>query len=124
MKGIEVGETIKVHYQAASDVTSKTIKMDVFDETDALDVGQSGAMTIIGTSRSYQAAFVPDAEGNWRAECYAVTTAAVRSGQVIATYIVGTFNIDTVGGSVADIEAKVDAITAIIADQDSPPMIG
>jgi len=124
MKGIEVGETIKVHYQAASVLIGKTVKMDVFDETDTLDVGQSGSMTIIGTSRNYQKTFVPDAQGNWRAECYAITTANVRSGQVTESYAIGSFNIDTVGATLADVEAKVDILTDAMSDQDSPPMIG
>jgi hypothetical protein len=124
MKGIEVGETIKVHYQAASVLTGKTVKMDVFDETDTLDAGQSGVMTVIGTTRNYQKSFVPDAQGNWRAECYAITTTNVRSGQVTEAYVVGSFNIDTVGATVADVEAKIDAIAATMEDQDSPPMIG
>lgn len=106
------GVPILVTYQAVSHVTGLTIIMDVYDETYALDVGQSsGSMAEIGATGRYYKAFTPDAAGEWIAMCYEDGG----GGEVVKAFRVTTvdeFGIKTV---VDAVQAKTDLIGASVA---------
>lgn len=133
-KDYKVDEQIRVMYRAIDGSTS--VNMDVFDETDTLDSGQSGTMVQLGTSNRWVKSFTPDANGNWSVVC-----SDDKGGNVPRDYSVGDYNIQSIGAGVASVDAKVDASEASIrgADDDTlktisdqidvlpqvnPPMIG
>jgi len=111
-KRYKVDEPIRVLYQGKGVNSGLTVNMKVFDETDTEDVGQTAAMTEIGSSGRYTAEFTPDAEGNW-----SVQVSDSAGGEAMLNYSVGTYNIQTIGATLASVDAKVDAL-------ESPPMIG
>lgn len=126
-KDYSLNDPIKVYYQAPNRETGLTINMKVFDEADAEDALQSGAMTEIGTSGIYWKSFTPDAVGEWRVEC----AKADGSGAVTRHYSVGTVNLEDVGdvlstvdGKVDTVEGKIDAIDLELDGLVTPPMIG
>ena len=142
-KNYKVGEPIKVVYQAAGGGTGKTISMDVFDETQTLDVGQSiAAMTEIGTKGRYRETFTPDAEGDW---LVMMEDSVAGTGKVVKSFEVAGHSVDSVGdlaeaiktntdllptdpADQSDVEAAISAsetiIIAEIDDLESPAMVG
>lgn len=113
----QVNQTIKVIFKATVGATS--VNLDVFDETDVLDVAQSGAMVQLGSSDRWSKEFTPDTNGDWSIE---VTDDI--GGKVIKHYSVGNYNIDSIGANVQSVESKVDNVGVKINNLQSPPMIG
>lgn len=109
------GVAIMVVYQARDGKTGKTIKMDVYDETQALDAGKSiAAMTEIGIVGRYYATFTPDAEGEW----IVITQDSVTGkGKVVSHYHVIGHNMDSIGDEVAAVKTKTDNLPVDPADQ-------
>lgn len=105
-KDYKINESIRVLYRAIAGSTS--VNMDVYDETDTLDVAQSGAMTQLGASDRWVKDFTPDANGNWSVNC-----SDNNGGSVPKDYSIGDYNIDSVGAGVATVESKVDALNDI-----------
>ena len=103
----KVGNPIKVVYQANNAGTGKTVAMDVYDETQTLDSGQSvAAMSEIGSVGRYRETFTPDAEGDW----IVLMSDGTGKGKVVTHYEVIGHDLDSVG----------DAIDAL----GSPAMVG
>jgi len=100
-KNYKKNEPIRVLYRAIPGSTS--VNMDVFDETDTLDSGQSGAMAQFGTSDRWTGVFTPGENGNWSINC-----TDDKGGSVPKDYSIGDYNIDSVGAGVATVESKVD----------------
>ena len=117
IKNYKIGEAITVIVRMSAGSTS--VNMDVYDELEALDGVQSGAMTQIGTSKRWKKIFTPDAEGDWHIEVQDDL-----GGEAIKHYSVGQFNINTIGADVATLDAKVDAIDVKVNNIKNPPMIG
>jgi len=113
LKNYKVDEAINVVYQAAGAKTGIVVTMNVYDEAEEIDAGQSGAMTEIGASGRYQKEFTPDANGEW-----SVQIADAGGGKAVSTYSVGEFNVDSVGAAVATTEAKVDTAVADVGTLD------
>lgn len=105
-KDYKINEAIRVIYRAIPGSTS--VNMDVYDETDTLDSGQSGAMTQLGSSDRWIGTFTPDANGNW-----SINITDSKGGDVIRDYSVGDYNVDSVGAGVASVDAKIDALNNI-----------
>lgn len=111
-------QAIKIDYQAAGSATGLTVQMDVYDEADVLDSGQStGAMVEQGTRGKYSKSFTPDAIGDWRIE---IDDGA--GGKAIRHFSVGAENvnsigskIDTIDSAVADVDADVVAVGGAVA---------
>lgn len=99
------GVAIEVTYQAAGAATGLgDVKMDVYDELHAEDVGKAvAAMTEIGTTGRYFASFTPDAEGEWQVHIDSITT----PGKVVKHYSVVGHDVDSVGDDVATVDGKV-----------------
>lgn len=124
-KDYKKDEAIRVLFRATPGSTS--VNMDVYDETDTLDAGQSGAMTQLGGSNRWVKEFTPDANGNW-----SVHVTDNEGSSVIKDYSIGNYNIDSVGAGVATVESKIDALENIspaevntevdsaLADYDAP----
>jgi hypothetical protein len=113
----KVNESITVIVRMKAGATS--VNMDVYDELDALDAIQSGAMTQIGTSKIWKKTFTPDTEGDWHIKVFDDL-----GGETIKHYSVGQFNINAIGADVATLDAKVDAIDGKLTNIENPPMIG
>jgi hypothetical protein len=112
----KVGIPIVVVYQANNSATGLTIKMDVFDETYALDASKSvAAMTEMGTTGRYYASFTPDAEGEWVTMMYEL--GPPNKGQAVKAHRVGDHDIDSVGDAVGLIKAKTDNLPSDPANQ-------
>lgn len=126
----KVGQAIEVTYQATKAETGlDDVKMEVYDEGHALDeVKTVDAMTEIGATGRYYAAFTPDAEGEWQVHI----DSATKKGKVIKQFSVVAHNIDSVGDAVATADGKIDAlenvskaevnteVDAALADYDAP----
>lgn len=102
-KNYKINEAIRVLYRAIPGAVSAN--MDVYDETDTLDVGQSGAMAQIGSTDRWIGNFTPDANGNW-----SINITDSKGSDVIRDYSIGNYNVDSVGAGVASVDAKVDAL--------------
>lgn len=113
----KVNESITVIVRMSAGSTS--VNMDVYDELDALDGVQSGAMTQIGTSKRWKKTFTPDTEGDWHIEVQDDL-----GGEAIKHYSVGQFNINAIGADVATVESKIDALDTKVTNIINPPMIG
>jgi len=113
-KNYKVGEAIKVVFQGKGVVSGLTVQMDVYDEADVLDAGQSTTMTEIGTTGRYKATFTPGAEGDWSVQIDDGT-----GGKVVKHFSVGSYNIQSIGANLQSVETKVDGL-----DLSQPPMIG
>lgn len=120
----KVGEVIDVTYQATKSTTGLTdVKMEIFDETRAKDIGNfpDVTMTEIGATGRYYGSFTPDAEGIWSV----MIDSATKSGAVVKTFAVTAHNIDSIGDAIAalndlsaaDVNAEVDTA---LADYDAP----
>jgi len=101
----KVGEAIEVTYQASGATSGlDDVKMDVYDESHAIDVAKGvAAMTEIGATGRYYATFTPDAEGEWSVQIDSVT----KSGKIIKQFSVVAHNIDSVGDAVATVDGKI-----------------
>jgi len=125
VKNYKVDEAIKVEYQAAGAASALTVQMDVYDEADVLDAGQSGVMVEKGSTGRYVLSFTPDAEGEWSAHI-----SDSNGGNAVRQFSVGTDNISsvasrltTVEGKVDTLDTKVDAINTKVDALESPPMV-
>lgn len=105
-KNYKTGETIKVYYRAIPGSTSAN--MNVYDETDVLDSGQSGAMTQLGSSDRWIKTFTPDVDGDWHVE---ITDS--KGGDVIKHFSVGQYNVQSIGANLQSVETKVDNLNDI-----------
>jgi len=103
----KVNVPIVVFYQAVSIGTGKTVQLNVYDETYALDAGKSGVMAEIGTTGRYYKAFTPDVVGYWLIMAYESPSG---KGQVIDTYEVVATDISSVGTNVDAVRVKTDAL--------------
>lgn len=113
-KNYKKDEVIKVFYQAVGNKTGLTVQMDVYDETDIKDVGQSTTMTEIGNSGKYVATFTPDAEGDWSIQ---INDSA--GGNAVRHYSVGQYNIQEIGANLQSVENKVDTVDGEVSALDS-----
>jgi hypothetical protein len=110
----KVGVPIVVVYQSSGGATGKTVAMDIYDETYALDATKSvAAMTEMGTTGRYYATFTPDAEGEW----VAMMQETSQAGKVVKAFTVVGHNIDSIGDAVAAVAAKTDNLPTDPADQ-------
>ena len=109
LQNYKIDEPIKVVYQAAGAKTGIVVQMDVYDETGAKDVAQSGVMTEIGVTGRYQRSFIPDANGEW-----SVQIADAAGGKSVASHSVGNYNIHQVGAIATTIDGKVDTIDGVV----------
>ena len=106
----KVGVAITVIYQADKASTGETVAMDVYDEAQVLDVGQSVvAMPEIGATGRYIDEFTPDAEGAW----VVLLSDGSNKGEVVSHYAVVGHDLDSIGD-------VVDTIGA----HESPAMVG
>ncbi len=95
------GVAITVTYQAVNEATGKTIKMDVYDEAHAEDVGKAVAsMTEFAATGRYYGVFTPDAEGDWTVVMKNTTDG---NGAIVKFYPVGGHNIDSIGDDIASL---------------------
>ncbi len=95
------GVAITVIYQAVNEATGKTIKMDVYDEAHAEDVGKAvAAMTEFAATGRYYGVFTPDAEGDWTVVMKNTTDS---NGAIVKFYPVGGHNIDSIGDDIANL---------------------
>ena len=95
------GVAITVIYQAVNEATGKTIKMDVYDEAHAEDVGKAvAAMTEFAATGRYYGVFTPDAEGDWTVVMKNTTDG---NGAIVKFYPVGGHNIDSIGDDIASL---------------------
>lgn len=122
---------LKFKLPKSLDLTGKTVKMEVYDELDALDAGQSGAMSQIGASSRYKGTFTPDENGAWRVEFYVEDdTTLDRSYEFMRDFSVGDYDNDDIGALSVTIEGKVDNVASDVTDikasigEVDPPMIG
>lgn len=111
MPNYKINVAIIVFYQTSGARTGRTIQMDVYDETQAKDIAQSGTMTEIGTTGRYYKTFTPDAVGYWNIMCY--DTVGMIKGHVLKTYKIITEDLDTIGTQLDDIEAETNKIQTI-----------
>lgn len=96
------GVAIEVSYQAVNSATGKTVTMDVYDASHALDAGKSiAAMTEVGSTGRYYASFTPDTEGNWIVLMENTTDS---NGKVIKAFAVVAHNIDSLGDDIAALQ--------------------
>lgn len=104
----KVNKAIEVTYQASGAQTGlDDVKMEVYDEGHALDVGKGvAAMTEIGATGRYYATFTPDAEGEWQAHIDSIT----KPGKIIKQYTVVAHDVDSVGDAVATADGKIDTV--------------
>ena len=111
--GYKVGEAITVTYQADNLKSGETVTMVIYDETGTNDTVNfpDVVMTELGSSGRYQGTFIPDEVGPW----VVMISYGNDKGGVVKQYNVGNFNIDDVGQTVNEINAKV---------VDSFPMVG
>ena len=120
---VKVNTTVSVPYKIPRgfDLTDKTVKMDVYDEADALVVAQSGAMVAMaGSVFKFRKDFTPNTEGHWHVECYVQhDTTSDKEMTLIREYNVGQYSVAENGARLATIESKIDALPA-----SDPPMIG
>ena len=113
----KAGVPITVSYKVSGSVAGKSIKMDVFDETDTIDAVQSTDMTL-SHGKTYRATFTPDELGTWRVECYLEDDITLEVTKlVIRDYEVTSHSIQSLGDDINDIQST-------ISDVDDPPMIG
>ena len=113
------GTAIEVTYQAAGATTGlDDVKMDVYDEAHAIDVGKGvAAMTEIGVTGRYYATFTPDAEGEWQVHIDSVTT----PGKVVKHYTVVGHDVDSVGDAVAGLnDISPGDVDTALATYDAP----
>lgn len=127
----KVNQVIKVDFQATGSQTGLVVQMDVYDEGDILDAGQSGAMVELGARGKYTKDFTPDAIGDWRTEINDGI-----GGKIIQNYSVGAENVASVGGkidalndlSAVEIQGADGDTLKTLSDQmdgiTSPPMVG
>jgi len=109
------GVSIIVTYQASNAATGKTIAMDIYDESQALDATKSvAAMTEIGTTGRYYATFTPDAEGEWIAMMYDSVSG---TGDVVKAFKVVGHDVDSIGDNIDLIKASTDNLPSDPADQ-------
>jgi len=111
------GKQEKITYRLPKslDITDKTVKLDVYDEVDALDAAQS--VTLTSLNHKYKAAFTPDEDGAWRVELYVEDdNTSEKTFEFIRDYSVGNFNTDDVGALTTTVENKVDQIGVIVMD--------
>lgn len=108
----KINKAIEVSYQAAGAQTGlDDVKLDVYDESHALDAGKSvAAMTEIGATGRYFATFTPDAEGEWTVLMDSATT----PGKVVKKYTVVAHDVDSVGDAVAVADGKVVGVAGQI----------
>lgn len=108
------GVEIVVTYQAVDEATGKTVTMDVYDESFALDAAKSvAAMTEVVATGRYKAAFTPDAEGEWIVVMKNTTDS---NGAVVKAFSVGGHNIDGIGDAIAAVDTKVALDTTVAKD--------
>lgn len=125
-RNYEINEAIPVKVRATPGATS--VNMNVYDETDALDATQSGALTQIGSSNRWKGSFTPDTIGEWSIGI----TDNITTVEVPRQYSVGNYNVGSVGALVATVESKIDLLNNIssadvnsevdsaLADYDAP----
>jgi len=111
-KNYKINEAIQVSFKGKKAQSGLTIKMDVLDETGALDVILSvAAMPEPNSDGVYVSTFTPDAQGEWLVYTY---EDGKELEKVIKQYSVGGYNLDDLG----------QTVDAISIDTGSPPMIG
>jgi hypothetical protein len=108
-------EKITYKLPKSLDMTDKTVKIDVYDEVDALDTAQS--VTLTSANHKYKAQFTPDEDGAWRVELYVEDdNTSEKTYEFIRDYSVGNFDTDDVGALTTTVENKVDQIGVIVTD--------
>jgi len=112
----KVNKAIEVIYQAAGAVTGLVdVKMDVYDETHALDAAKGvAALTEIGTTGRYYGVFTPDVEGEWQVHIDSI----VAPGKSVKHYTVVAHDVDSVGDDVAAVDGKVDTVDGKVVTVD------
>lgn len=118
----KVNNPIITSYQARNAKSGETIVMSVFDETQSFDASKSlSAMAELGTTGRYYGTWTPDATGDWTVLMHEPNG----RGPAIKSYVVGTYDADTIGTSVeavsgaiiGDLETDIQAVSgAVITD--------
>ena len=116
---MKINKPIEVTYQATAVATGlDDVKMDVYDESHAIDVAKGvAAMTEIGETGRYYGIFTPDAEGEWTVIIDSIT----KPGKIVKKYTVVAHDVDSVGDAVDGLNdlASGDVDTAL-ATYDAP----
>jgi peptidoglycan hydrolase CwlO-like protein len=116
-KMFKINEAIEIGYQAPNAETGLAgVIAEIYLPNKAKDAENfpNVAMVEIGATGTYRGTFTPNAEGTWQL----ILHKADGDGQVVKTYSVGAYNVDSVGSAVATADGKVVTVTENVATLD------
>lgn len=113
MKTWKVGDTIRFRVRISGSPAIDNPTAIVRDETDTavgVPLTLGAGLTQVGATKIITGSFVANAVGMW-----SVQVTDDLGMDIVKQFIVGNFSIETIGGIVATVEAKVDAQNPILA---------
>ena len=113
MKTWKVGDTVSFRVRISGNPAIDNPTATIRDETDTVvgvPLTLGAGLTQVGATKIIKGSFIANAVGMW-----SVQVIDDLGMDIVKQFIVGNFSIETIGGIVATVEAKVDAQNPILA---------
>ena len=112
MEKWKVGDTVPFSARISGDPASDNPTAIVYDETNDIEATLTigSGLTQVSSTKIVIGSFVPDTAGEWRVQFVDDT-----GMDVIKQFIIGSHSVESVGGGIGAIDAKIDAQDLVLA---------